>query len=138
MKSLAITFACVLFALICAVAPVLLQYGGMTAAALDIRQLRVSALDGSTVTLQGTLTRKLNEALYEFSDDSGSLLLDLDDYPGHRQWHHGWGWPQARALGPDIRVEIFGHYIHRALGFDHLRVIDLRALPPAPSGKAAS
>lgn len=138
MKSLAITFACVLFALICAVAPVLLQYGGMTGASLSIRQLRVSALDGSAVTLQGTLTRKLNEALYEFSDDTGSLLLDLDEHPGHRQWQHGWRWPQAWALGPDTRVEIFGHYIHRALGFDHLRVIDLRALPPAASGKEAS
>jgi hypothetical protein len=69
-------------------------------------------------------------------DGRDSLLIDLDD-PAPRYGHaHAHRWQAWYCLpgcsgDPDTRVEVFGRYIHRALGMDHLRVIDLRVLPPA-------
>ncbi len=107
--------------------PASAQYVGPAAAATDVKTLQGSLFD-RYVTLTGHITRQLDHDLYEFSDGTGSMLLDVDHDHDHKKHHGFWPWPMGAAIDQSTTVEIQGKYVGKALGYSKVKVIAIRVV----------
>lgn len=117
MKSVVITS---LFSAILAVSvPALAQYVGPDNSPGTIKQIQ-SSLFGKDhlVTLKGNITRRVSDELYEFSDGTGTIYLDIDN----KFWH----WPSNLPIDQKTPVEVYGKLVNKAFHFDKIKVIELR------------
>lgn len=108
--------ACLLAALLAAASPALGQSGGFVGAGTSPVITAVTAADRpdeSNVRLIGYLIEKLGDEKYVFRDDSGTIVVEIDD--------DDWNGVTASA---GTRVEIFGEvdrewrFLRRETGID--------------------
>lgn len=94
------------------------QYVGPHAASSTVQQLGGLIGKDRFVTLKGNITRHVGKDLYEFSDGTGSVYLDID--------RKHWRWPADTSIDHTTPVEIRGKYISQAFGPDKVKVSDVR------------
>lgn len=68
---------------------------GFSQPSMSISQVKQSAFDDQHVTVVGRLTNYFGEEHYEFTDNTGTIIVDLDD---DRNWGH---------IQKDQRIQIF-------------------------------
>lgn len=75
------------------------KYGGYIASQADIPSVKEVAnmADGSYVTLQGNISKRLTKEMYQFTDSSGSIMLKMDK----KVWH-------GQTINAKDTVQIFG------------------------------
>lgn len=111
----------VLVAILCSAMPAIAEYVGPAGAGTTVKEIGGFFGDDHLVILKGTITRRVAGDLYEFNDGTGSIYLDMDH---HKYWPR---WPADR-IDETTRVEVYGKYIHKHLGFSKVKVIELRVV----------
>lgn len=103
--------------------PVMAQYVGPQGRPSSVKDIRSLPGDDYLVVLSGHITRRVVGDLYEFSDGTGTIYLDMD-----HDKDHGWvRWP-AGPVDQHTLVEVYGKYIHKTMGYSKIKVIDMRIL----------
>lgn len=117
MKSLVI--ASLLTTFIAGAVPAMAQYVGPDGSPKTIKEIQSTLLrKDHLVTLKGHITRRVAHDLYEFSDGTGTLYLDVDAKV--------WSWPADLKVDEKTLVEVHGKYIDKTLEHDKIKVIELR------------
>jgi len=121
MKNLVINslLATTLAATLAASVPAMAQYVGPDSSPKSIKELDTSLLGhDQLVTLKGHITRRVADELYEFSDGSGTVYLDIDK--------KFWRWPANTPIDQKTTIEVHGKFVNKAFHFNKIKVIDLR------------
>ncbi len=99
--------------------PAKAQYVGPDASPKSIKELSASLLGKDQwVTVKGHIIRRVADELYEFSDGSGTVYLDIDN--------KFWRWPGYMPIDQNTMVEVHGKFVNKAFHFDKIKLIDLR------------
>lgn len=69
------------------------------------------------LTVRGYIKRHVRHTLYEFSDGTGSVYLDLSTDMLR--------WLSEQKFDQTMRLEVWGSYIDEALSYDRIKVIGL-------------
>lgn len=87
----------------------------------SVQTIMEEPIDDQKVVLRGRVTEHVKDDKYRFSDDTGQILVDIDDDE----------WPQGNPVPPDLVVEIYGE-----VDVDHGKdvKIDVERIVPVPQG----
>lgn len=96
------------------------EYIGPNGSPSNIKQLQDAPWDHQFVTLKGHITRRVADDLYEFSDGSGTILLDIDK--------KHWIWPADTKIDDKTTVEVYGKYVRKMIGYTKIDVVSMRSV----------
>lgn len=87
------------------------------------RSILEQPVDDQKVVLRGRITERVKDEKYWFSDDTGQILVEIDDDE----------WPQGRPVLPDQVVEIYGEVDRDHGKAPEIEVKRVTLVPPSPS-----
>ena len=82
---------------------------------MSVNEINKLKVGGSLVLVRGRITDFIGDEKYNFSDDTGSLILDLDD---DKSWSH---------IAKDQLIEVVGQ-TRKHLDYTIIEVISAKAL----------
>lgn len=100
----------------------LAQYTGpgatAQATATTVKQLLDAGKDDQAVVLRGHITRHIGDEEYEFTDDTGQMLVKID----HKRW------PAGQSVSETSTVELTGKYDKEFFGKSKIDVKEVKVV----------
>ena len=110
--------------------PALAQCRGLTGGPDTLRDLHWTLDDEVLVNFSGNIVRHIDDGLYEFSDGTGTVYLDMGGADIH-------GLPGGDGHGGPAPVNVYGRYVHKLFGHSRIEVIELLPADAWASGESA-
>jgi len=98
--------------------PALAQCSSMNGGLDTLRELHWTLDDEVLVNFSGKIFCHVGGGLYEFSDGTGTVYLDM----GGAEIH---GLPGGDGQGEPASVNVYGRYVHKLFGRSRIEVIEL-------------
>lgn len=92
-------------------------FNGPVANSANTVAAALKAPDDSMVSLRGKITRQLGHEKYEFVDNTGSIVIEIDD----DKWY-------GISVSPNDEIEIYGEVDYKALRNNEVEVKSLKKL----------